>query len=169
MSNKRNQRILAIDPGTRNIGFALLEGEKIIHFGVKTIQRMPTSKETLKEGKRVISRLIVDFRPDILVVEKTYFANNKDSILLNTFTEQIKVIGKQKSIKVLSIATNTVRKSVCGNGAASKEEVARAIVSRYPELRPYLTSNRRWKERYYRNMFDAVALGLVVSIELNKK
>lgn len=155
-------RVLAIDPGTRNIGFALMERFELVHYGVKTILTSETN-EKLKHGKKIVMRMIVDFQPDILVVEKTFFANNKNSTLLNTFTNQIRMIGKSKGIKVLSIATNSARKNICGNGAASKDEVAIALVLRYPELRPYLTSNRRWKEEYYRNMFDAVALGLTVN------
>jgi Holliday junction resolvasome RuvABC endonuclease subunit len=162
MKKRNNQRILAIDPGTKYIGFALLEKEKLVHYGVKTIPRLQTSKETLKEGKRIVSRLMDDFRPDILVVEKTFFANNKDSVLLNTFTAQIRRIGKRKGLKTASIATNTARKHVCGNGAASKEEVAQVIALKYPQLKPYLTSDRKWKEKYHRNMFDAVALAITV-------
>ena len=123
---KNKIKVLGIDPGTKYIGFALLENEKLIHFGVKTILRMQASQETLKEGKKIVSRLIDDFQPDILSVEKTFFGNNKDSVLLNTFTAQIRQIGKKKGLKVASIAANTVRKAVCGNGAASKEEIARA-------------------------------------------
>jgi crossover junction endodeoxyribonuclease RuvC len=160
MKKKDNKRVLGIDPGTKDVGFALLEGEKLIHYGVKTIPRLHTSNEILKEGKRIVSRLMDDFRPEILVVEKTFFANNKDSVLLNTFTAQIRQMGKRKGLKVLSIATNTVRKAVCGNGAASKEEVAQVIALKYPQLKPYLTSDKKWKEKYQRNMFDAVALGV---------
>jgi hypothetical protein len=53
-----------------------------------------------------------------------------------------------------------VRKHLIGNGWASKEEVARAIARRFPQLRIYLSQDRRWKERYWHNLFDAVALGL---------
>ena len=116
----------------------------------------------LNEGKKIVSRLMDDFKPDMLVVEKTFFGNNADSVLLNTFTVQIRRIGKKKGLKIVSIATNTVRKAVCGNGAASKDEVARAIVLKYPQLKPYLTLDKRWKEKYHRNMFDAVALAIVV-------
>jgi len=41
--------------------------------------------------------------------------------------------------------------------------VARAIVRKYPELKVYLTQDRAWKERFHANMFDAVALGMMVS------
>jgi len=40
--------------------------------------------------------------------------------------------------------------------------VARVIVSKYPELKVYLTQDRAWKELYHQNMFDAVALGMMV-------
>ena len=162
MTKKNSIRVLGIDPGTKYIGFALLEGDKLIHYGVKTVPELNSFDEMLNEGKRIVSRLMDDFQPNVLVVEKTFFGNNKDSVLLNTFTAQIRRIGKKKGLKVISIATNTVRKAVCGNGAASKEDVARAIVLKYPQLKPYLTSDKRWKEKYHRNMFDAIALGLSV-------
>jgi len=56
-----------------------------------------------------------------------------------------------------------VKKAICGNGHASKYEVARVIASRFPELKVYLTQDRKWKEAYHQNMFDAVALGVVVT------
>ena len=73
-------------------------------------------------------------------------------------------MGKKKRLQVIAYAANTMRKSVCDNGAASKDEVAKVIVSYYPELKPYLTSDRKWKEKFYRNMFDAVALAICHSI-----
>jgi len=46
-------------------------------------------------------------------------------------------------------------------GEASKEEVAKVFVAKYPELKVYLTQDKAWKERYHQNMFDAVALGIL--------
>jgi hypothetical protein len=34
------------------------------------------------------------------------------------------------------------------------------VAHRFPRLRVYLTQDRRWKERFWQNMFDAVALAL---------
>jgi len=64
----------------------------------------------------------------------------------------------------LSYAPSTVKKYICGNGRASKEEVARVIVAKYSELKVYLTQDRAWKEKYHQNMFDAVALGMLAEI-----
>lgn len=158
MRKKDKKRILSIDPGTRNIGFALLDDGVLVHYGVKVIRRMQSPHEKLREGRKLILRLINDFRPHTLVVEKTFFAKNRNSALLNVFADEIKAVGRREGLQVQSLAANTVRKLICGNGAASKDDVAKSMVSRYRELSPYLTSDRRWKERYHRNMFDAVAL-----------
>jgi Holliday junction resolvasome RuvABC endonuclease subunit len=96
-----------------------------------------------------------------LVVEKTFFVNNRNAALLNVFVDDIKAIGKRKGLKVISYAPSTVKKFICGNGRASKKDVAKAIISKYPELKVYLTQDRAWKERYHQNMFDAVALGMM--------
>ena len=162
--SKDNSKILAIDPGTREMGVAFLEAGKLIYYGVKVIKKKKSPHETLKEGRKIILRLIKDFKPKVLVVEKTFFFNNRSASLLNVFVDEIKVIGKRKGLKVISYAPSTVKKFICGNGTASKKEVARVIVSKYPELKVYLTQDRAWKEQYHQNMFDAVALGMMAGI-----
>jgi Holliday junction resolvasome RuvABC endonuclease subunit len=82
---------------------------------------------------------------------------------LNVFADEIQAIGKQQRKAVVSFAPNTVKKFICGNGHASKAEVARVVISRFPELKVFLTQDRAWKERYHQNMFDAVALGICCS------
>jgi len=161
MPKKDKIRVLAIDPGTRVIGIAFLEGKELIYYGVKTIRKRRSPHETLKAARKVVLRLIRDFRPQVLVVEKAFFANNRNASLLNVFVDEIRAIGRRKGLKVVGYAPSTVKKFICGNGRASKGDVARNIVSRYPELKVYLTQDRAWKERYHQNMFDAVALGAV--------
>lgn len=162
MSKNHKQKILAIDPGTREMGVAFFEGEALIYHGVRVITKRKSPHGILKQGRKTILRLIKELSPQVLVVEKTFFANNKNSALLNVFVDEIMAVGKRKGLKVLSFAPNTVKKFICGNGRASKEEVAKVIVSRYPELKVYLSQDRKWKERYHQNMFDAVALGVMI-------
>ena len=52
-----------------------------------------------------------------------------------------------------------VRKIVCGNGNATKQEMAKFLAMLYPELRVRLNQDRKYKERYWGHMFDAVGLG----------
>jgi Holliday junction resolvasome RuvABC endonuclease subunit len=153
-------RILAIDPGTREMGVALLQDKELIYHGVETINKRLSPHEKLKEGRRIVLRLITDFRPRILAYEKTFIGRNRRASLLNVFGDEIRAIGERKGLHVVTFAPNTVKKFICGNGHASKKEVAKAIISTFPELKVYLTQDRAWKERYHQNMFDAVALGI---------
>src|ERR1041385_7706819 len=129
---KSRTRVLAIDPGTRAMGVALLENCPIIYHGVKTITSNGTPQEKLWEGRKIILRLINDFAPDVMVVEKTFFANNRNSALLNVFAEEIIAVGKRKGLIVKAFAPSAVKKTVCGNGWAKKDELAKAIVNKYP-------------------------------------
>jgi len=127
---KSKIKILSIDPGTRELGVALLQNGDLIYHGVKTIRKRGTPQERLKEGRGIVLRLIQDFKPQVLAVEKTFFAKNKNAALLNVFAEEIKAIGKQQGKTVVSFAPNTVKKFICGNGRASKAEVARVVIAR---------------------------------------
>lgn len=156
-----SDKILSIDPGTREMGVAFIDGGKLIYHGVKVIRKKRSPHERLQAAREIVLRLIQDFRPQLLVVEKTFFARNRNTSLLNVFADEIVAIGRRKGLTVRAIAPSTMKKAICGNGHASKEEVAAVVVAKYPELKVYLTQDRKWKERFHQNMFDAVALAMV--------
>ncbi len=159
MTSKK-ERILAIDPGTRHMGVALLEDGRLIYRDVKVIKKQKTPHETLGECRKVVLRLVHDLKPHVVVVEKTFFANNRNSALLNVLYDDIKAIARRKGLKVVYYAPSTVKKFICGHGRASKFQVATVMVARFPELKVFLTQDRAWKELFHQNMFDAVALGV---------
>jgi crossover junction endodeoxyribonuclease RuvC len=153
-------RVLAIDPGTRLMGVALIENRKIRYHGVAMIKQHGSPHGTLKEARQTFLRLLEDLKPEILVLEKAFFANNRSASLLNVFVDEMRSIARRRGLPVISFAPSTVKKFICGHGRASKAEVATVIVARYPELRIYMAQDRVWKEKYHQNMFDAVALGI---------
>jgi len=155
---KNRSKILAIDPGTKHMGYAFLDKGKLLYYGVKVIDKKKSPHEILKAGRKAVLGLINDLKPNVLVIERAFVSDNRSFSLLNVFFDEIKAIGKRKELKVLSFAPSTVKKHIAKDGWAKKKEVAKAIASKYPELRVYLTQDRGWKERYHQNMFDAVAL-----------
>jgi len=165
MSNKT--KILAIDPGTKEMGVAFFDNSELVYHGVSVIKE-GSPDEKLTEGKKIILRLIKDFRPHVLVVERAFFGNNKTAAIMNIFVSEIMCIGKRKDLKVISYAPTTVRKFICGDGRADKKALSKVIVSKFPKLKVYLTQDRAWKERYHQNMFDAVGLGLMALYSMDK-
>ena len=158
--SKRN-RILPIDPGTRKMGVTVLESGSLLYAGVETFCKLPSREERARQGRATVARLIHDFRPAVLAVEKNFVGrNHRQKMLLSDLTSEIASLGRRNGISVVSLASNTVKKAVTGNGWATKKEVAQAVALHFPKLMAFLPPDRLWKRRHRLNMFDAVALGL---------
>lgn len=156
----QNNRILAIDPGSREMGVVILQDREIIYYGVKTFRKRTPASALLTDLRKVVSQLIDEYQPHILVVEKTFFYKHKNTAKLITVADEIKAIAKRKRLKVFEYAPKTVRKAVCESGKATKRQLAHILCSRYQELNIYLVQDRKWKEKYWQNMFDALGLAL---------
>jgi len=60
----------------------------------------------------------------------------------------------------------TVRKILCKDSKATKERTARKLADMYPELEIYLDQKYLWRQKYWFNMFDAVAIVLAYKKKL---
>ena len=152
--------VVAIDPGTKHLGFAHFANGHLVDCGVRTIAQGELLNDVFSNIDAVVSRLIDEKTPDVLVLENNHFSQISYNFRLSIAIARIKKIGDKYNARVVEIHPRSVRKLICGNGNASKRELARTITALIPSLRPYLESNRKWREQYYFNMFDAVGCGL---------
>jgi Holliday junction resolvasome RuvABC endonuclease subunit len=174
MANKTRRttalRTLAIDPGTREMGFAVLESTDLLYFGVHTFKHRRSVRGLCAEGQQFIRGLLDTFAPQVFVIEKTWYAQSKRSARLRVFVEAMQRCALQHGLITLAYTPTMVKRMVCGRGDATKREVAETrIRQRYPYQEKYLTTDLRTRERYWQNMFDAVALGLTECEEGYKK
>lgn len=161
--NKTDYRplsILAIDPGTRTTGLALFEGPELVYGKVKDFGFQKSTKKLLELAETLITNEIRRFQPHAIIVEQTFFYRNKNTSKLIVLAQEFKAIAKAHGIPVVEYAPKTARKVVMGDGNAVKRTVAETLCRRYPELSIHLQQTHLWKESYWHNMFDAVALGL---------
>ena len=145
------------------MGVAVLENGGLLYSAVEIFRKLPSHEERLKQGRAAVARLIHDFRPSVLAVEKTFIGKSRNAALLNVFADEIAALGRRRGIAVRAFAPNTVKKVVAGHGWARKEEVAQAVARKFPKLKAYLPPDRNWKRRRQLNMFDAVALAITCS------
>jgi Holliday junction resolvasome RuvABC endonuclease subunit len=150
--------LIAIDPGHREFGMAHFVGSQLTDFGVKSLRRpRRTNYAVLKE---VMVRMVVEKKPDVIAIELNAFAGIGAGCAVLSVTRRMQAIALRHGVPVFGFAANTVKKTLCGDGQATKRTIAKVVTAQFPELRVYFRSDRRWTERYYRNMFDAVAVGL---------
>lgn len=140
---------------------AVLEGKKLLYHEVVTIERRFSAGAVLREVRSLMHRLLADFHPSLVAIEKTFIGRNRSAALLNVVGDELAALGRGQGRRVVTLAPSTVKKGIAGNGRASKEEVAKAVATRYPELRAYLAQSTKWRARFQANRFDAVAIGVV--------
>jgi Holliday junction resolvasome RuvABC endonuclease subunit len=157
--HKNPDTILALDPGLRDLGYAVLHGRRLVTSGVLGLRREAKERRLVMARKHVGAWLRTH-RPDVVVVEKTYRHPVPWLDELHRLTRTARNLATRSHAAFATYSPQSVRATVAGNGKARKAEAAVAVAHRFPSLRVYLTQDRRWKERYWLNMFDAVALAL---------
>ena len=126
-------RIVGIDPGLQVCGYSCLEvsegGEKLIEAGVYKTDSGLAIEERLNEIAEDTGSLIKRFQPDVVAVEELYshYAHPKTAILMGHARGVILQKCAEAGIDVMSFSATRIKKSLTGNGRASKEQVQRAI------------------------------------------
>jgi crossover junction endodeoxyribonuclease RuvC len=163
----RTNKVLAIDPGTREMGVAVLAGDDLEFYGVKTITNRHTASSILLQGRQIVYRLIALHRPRVLAIERPFMGYGNRSATLVAVGREIGKLGRNLGLDVREIGPKTLKKTITGSGSATKRDVARILCSKFPELRIYLEQTHKYKEHYWQNMFDAVAVA-VATTTVNK-
>lgn len=161
MKRTKPQRILALDPGTRYLGYAVLEGKELLYHGVKTFPSPKRGVATQRMAIKAIEEIITHLHPTVLALESSFPGRNKRLALQISLVRALYFLGRRHGLHTVCYAPATVRKHLCGSGRAGKRDAAFMVAWRYPELKPYLGQNRQWKERFHSHMFDAMAVGLM--------
>jgi len=128
-------RILGIDPGLQVCGYACIETaagqEHVLEAGIIRTDRKLSLEEKLKRIADDMEALLVKFRPEAVAVEELYshYAHPRTAILMGHARGVILQKVAEVSIKVRSFSATRIKKSVTGNGRASKEQVQRTIAT----------------------------------------
>ncbi len=126
-------RILGIDPGLQVCGYACLEtgGDKdaLIEAGVFQTDNDLAIEARLNQIAEDIKSLLEKFRPDVVAVEELYshYAHPKTAILMGHARGVILQRCAEAAIEVRSFSATRIKKSLTGNGRASKEQMQRTI------------------------------------------
>ena len=159
MTFSSHKRVLAVDPGMQYLGVAVLEGEDLIWYGVKTFPGRHTLPDIRPQVQQYLTGILQKYQPTVLAVEEPFYAQSLSSGNLQKLTSSIKTWGKWKGLAVRSYAPPMVKAFFCRD-QKTKQSLAEAMIEKYPFLTRYLT-NLPWRRRYWFHVFDAVGLGLM--------
>ena len=151
---------LCLDPGTKEMGIAVLEDGQLLDYRVKTFRNGRKPHELLGQAKTVMVELLEEVRPQVVVIEKPFFAKTKRSALLTFLVQELRDRLAAQGVSVREYGPRQVREILLDNPKATKRDIARFVAERFPELAQHLHFGEFWKEKYWSHVFDAVALGL---------
>ncbi len=130
-------RILGVDPGSRLTGFGCvqLSGRQMTAVEHGTLKLASTSgKQEVALEQRLLdlflglTEIIDRLKPDILVVERVFFAKNAvSSLKLGQARGVVIVCGALKGLEIVEYSPTEVKRAVVGSGTADKMQVARVL------------------------------------------
>lgn len=124
---------MGIDPGTNILGFGVIRIDakghpNFVDMGVLDLRKMDDPYEKLQRINSEVSSLCERYSPDDLAIESPFYAKNAQVIFkLGRAQGAAIVAAKTKGIPVFEYAPRKAKVAICGNGAASKEQVCMIV------------------------------------------
>jgi crossover junction endodeoxyribonuclease RuvC len=141
-------RILGIDPGLERTGYGVVEitstptgavgAPRLVEAGVIRTSPKDALPLRLVEIQSGLAGVIEEFKPESVAVEELYshYAHPRTAILMGHARGVIYVTAAQAGVTVASYSATHIKKSLTGSGHASKEQMQRAIQSRFNLKKP---------------------------------
>ncbi len=132
-------KILGIDPGLQKTGWGIIEAVdnrlQFVTCGViKTNPDFPLS-ERLRQIDEGMQNVLSLWKPEEAAIEETFMNNNPASALkLGCARGVAMVVPARAGLSVHEYAPNLVKKSVVGNGHATKDQVEMMVRTLIPTV-----------------------------------
>ena len=121
-------RILGLDPGLARTGYGIIEVTKkmpkLVKYGCIVTQPSKPQANRLQIIYRELRKIINKFKPDVVALEKLFFAKNVKTALKVSEARGVTMLAAvSKRVKIKEFTPLEVKLSVVGNGRASKPQV----------------------------------------------
>lgn len=124
----KKQIILGLDPGLADTGFGVIErqGQCLSYMlcgSIKTQAKINFSKRLL-EIYQEVSNLLGEYQPDLVAVEKLFFAKNtKTAIDVGQARGVILLAVAEHKVDLVELTPLQVKQAIASSGQASKRQV----------------------------------------------
>lgn len=126
--------ILGLDPGTSVMGYGIILARgsalKLLQFGVIHLGKIDSHELRLKKIFDRVLTILDEFNPDEVALEAPFYGKNVQSMLKLGRAQGVAMSAAlYREIPIVEYAPKKVKQSVTGNGNASKEQVAKMLMT----------------------------------------
>ena len=165
-----NKTILGIDPGTREMGLAVIRGPELLSYGVRTLRNGTRPHDVIGQARRYVLAEIEKHAPEVVAIEAPFNLPTKRAHLLNVIDDELRGRAEELGLTVVALSPSAIRDRVARNPRATKIDVAEVLVANcFPQLRELIPRRPRRaalglrpRDKYWLHMFDALGLALAV-------
>lgn len=125
-------RIIGIDPGTGILGFGVVDTEngksKLVTAGVITTPPHTPLDERLEEIFDGLTEIIAETKPDVMSVEKLFFARNVTTAMSVASARGVAILtGRKARLPIAEYTPMQIKQSLTGYGKADKKQVQEMV------------------------------------------
>ena len=157
--NRRSLKIIGINPGTRYLGIAVLDGSELLDWRIKALEGK-WSEEKIKKVTEILSELFDKYEPNALAIKKLHPSRRSENLL--RLANKIKEFVRRRRIRVYQYSIKEIENCFIENEKLNKRNLIEAMVKLYPMLHNELRKEQSHKNLYYFRVFEAVALASLV-------
>lgn len=156
--------ILGIDQGIAHLGYAVMKDKELIEYGCITTNSNDIIEQRFFSLYNDIKQLIIKYQPEAICCEKLFYTSpkagnrNKSASIIytNMITGVLAALCGEFEIELRQFVPSKVKKALCDNGKASKEDIEAKIASIY-KVETEITK--------YEHVCDSIAIAYTCFIE----
>ncbi len=126
---------MGIDPGLNITGYAIIESRDrqlaLAEAGVVRTNRSDSLEKKLQEIAFGVGEIIEQFKPDVLAIEEVYshYDHPCTAIVMGHARGVVLLKAAEAGLEVVPYASTRIKKSLTGNGRASKRQMQLMVKS----------------------------------------
>jgi crossover junction endodeoxyribonuclease RuvC len=125
-------KILGIDPGTGILGFGVIEKKSsklsMLDAGVIRTSAKESDSQRLKTIYDELAGIIKHSSPDVMAVEKLFFAQNVTTAMsVSQARGAVLLCGEKHGLEVFEYTPLQIKQSITGYGRADKKQIQQMV------------------------------------------
>ncbi|MFV0388764.1 MAG: crossover junction endodeoxyribonuclease RuvC [Pyrinomonadaceae bacterium] len=125
-------KVLGIDPGSRVLGWGIVEGAGMKYRGIaygtiKSDPKLPFASRLANIYSGLLE-IVTQFEPDVLSIEEAFYAQNvKVALKLGQVRGVVLLLGENCGHTIAEYSPRLIKKTVVGYGNAEKQQVQEMV------------------------------------------
>ncbi len=135
MTRKTPACVLGVDPGLLRTGYAVVElaGGRLADAGIIRSSPRASTGVRLRELEEGLEEVFAEHRVELLVIEDLFahYKHPRTAILMGHARGVALLAAARRKLEICSVSATRIKKTLTGNGHASKLQVQKAVMAAF--------------------------------------